>query len=82
MRENRTTYATLIPIVVGVVLASGGEPEFHLIGFLACLLATAARALKTVVQVGARERGPSMNIGWSNGTGMQRGTGCRVPSKQ
>jgi hypothetical protein len=49
-RESRGTYLTLVPIVVGVVLASGGEPEFHLIGFLACLAAAAARALKSVVQ--------------------------------
>jgi drug/metabolite transporter (DMT)-like permease len=44
------TYMTLIPIVAGVVIASGGEPSFSLVGFTACLLATAARALKSVVQ--------------------------------
>ena len=31
-------------------MASGGEPSFHLIGFLACVGATAARAFKSVLQ--------------------------------
>ncbi len=34
----------------GIVVASGGEPLFHLIGFLACAGATAARACKSVLQ--------------------------------
>ena len=34
----------------GIVVASGGEPSFHLIGFLACVGATAARAFKSVLQ--------------------------------
>jgi len=50
-RENWLTYLTLIPIAGGVVIASGGEPLFNIIGFTACLLATSGRALKTVVQV-------------------------------
>ncbi|KAJ7550416.1 hypothetical protein O6H91_07G099800 [Diphasiastrum complanatum] len=49
-REAWLTYATLIPVVTGVVIASGGEPSFHLYGFIMCLTATAARALKSVVQ--------------------------------
>ncbi|KNA06109.1 hypothetical protein SOVF_184070 [Spinacia oleracea] len=49
-REAWLTYATLIPVVTGVVIASGGEPSFHLFGFLMCVAATAARALKSVVQ--------------------------------
>ncbi|CAM6100940.1 unnamed protein product [Calypogeia fissa] len=49
-RESWLTYATLIPVVVGVVIASGGEPSFHLYGFIMCISATAARALKSVVQ--------------------------------
>eukprot|EP00775_Hariotina_reticulata_P001274 gene1274-1614_t len=49
-RENWLTYLTLIPIAGGVVVASGGEPLFNIIGFTACLLATSGRALKTVVQ--------------------------------
>ncbi|KAA8516335.1 hypothetical protein F0562_016628 [Nyssa sinensis] len=35
---------------VGVVIASGGEPSFHLFGFIMCVGATAARALKSVLQ--------------------------------
>jgi len=31
-------------------MASGGEPSFHLVGFVACVMATAGRALKSVVQ--------------------------------
>eukprot|EP00798_Chlamydomonas_sp_ICE-L_P023644 gene23644-9173_t len=49
-REHWTTYLTLIPIASGVVITSGGEPLFHLFGFMLCLLATSGRALKTVVQ--------------------------------
>ncbi|CAL5422665.1 unnamed protein product [Camellia sinensis] len=51
-REAWLTYATLIPVVAGVVIASGemGEPSFHLFGFIMCLGATAARALKSVLQ--------------------------------
>jgi hypothetical protein len=53
-REAGITYLTLIPIAGGVVIASGGEPLFHLLGFVACLLATSGRALKSVVQVRVR----------------------------
>ncbi|KAH7855213.1 hypothetical protein Vadar_022425 [Vaccinium darrowii] len=49
-REAWLTYVTLIPVVTGVVIASGGEPSFHLFGFIMCVGATAARALKTVLQ--------------------------------
>uniref|UniRef100_A0A0D6R3L0 Sugar phosphate transporter domain-containing protein n=1 Tax=Araucaria cunninghamii TaxID=56994 RepID=A0A0D6R3L0_ARACU len=49
-REAWLTYATLVPVVAGVIIASGGEPSFHLYGFIMCILATAARALKTVLQ--------------------------------
>ncbi|KAK9077915.1 hypothetical protein SSX86_001972 [Deinandra increscens subsp. villosa] len=49
-KETWLTYITLIPVVTGVVIASGGEPSFHLFGFIMCVGATAARALKTVVQ--------------------------------
>ncbi|CAL5322598.1 unnamed protein product [Camellia sinensis] len=49
-REAWLTYITLIPVVTGVVIASGGEPSFHLFGFIMCVGATAARALKTVLQ--------------------------------
>ncbi|CAA6669329.1 unnamed protein product [Spirodela intermedia] len=49
-REAWITYITLIPVVTGVVIASGGEPSFHLFGFMMCIGATAARALKSVLQ--------------------------------
>ncbi|WOL04649.1 hypothetical protein Cni_G13371 [Canna indica] len=49
-RESWITYITLVPVVTGVIIASGGEPSFHLFGFIMCLAATAARALKTVLQ--------------------------------
>lgn len=49
-REAWLTYVTLIPVVTGVMITSGGEPSFHLFGFIMCIGATAARALKTVLQ--------------------------------
>lgn len=49
-RESWVTYVTLVPVVAGVVIASGGEPSFNLFGFIMCLGATAARALKSVLQ--------------------------------
>ncbi|KAK4277878.1 hypothetical protein QN277_015805 [Acacia crassicarpa] len=49
-REAWLTYVALIPVVTGVIIASGGEPSFHLFGFIICVAATAARALKTVLQ--------------------------------
>ncbi|KAG5088701.1 hypothetical protein GLYMA_01G110300v4 [Glycine max] len=49
-REAWVTYATLLPVVAGVVVASGGEPSFHLFGFVICVSSTAARAFKSVLQ--------------------------------
>ncbi|KAK9837287.1 hypothetical protein WJX81_003509 [Elliptochloris bilobata] len=49
-RETWLVYGSLVPVVIGIVVASGGEPLFHLIGFLACVGATAARAFKSVLQ--------------------------------
>ncbi|XP_050203389.1 probable sugar phosphate/phosphate translocator At3g11320 [Mercurialis annua] len=49
-KEGWLTYLTLVPVVTGVVIASGGEPSFHLFGFIMCIGATAARALKSVLQ--------------------------------
>ncbi|OVA12932.1 Triose-phosphate transporter domain [Macleaya cordata] len=49
-REAWVTYAALVPVVAGVVIASGGEPSFHLYGFIMCISATAARAFKSVLQ--------------------------------
>ncbi|KAE8098743.1 hypothetical protein FH972_016784 [Carpinus fangiana] len=50
LREAWVTYAALVPVVTGVVIASGGEPGFHLFGFVVCVSATAARAFMTVLQ--------------------------------
>ncbi|KAL0337942.1 UNVERIFIED_CONTAM: udp-uronic acid transporter 1 [Sesamum calycinum] len=50
VRESWVTYACLVPVVAGVVIASGGEPSFHLYGFIMCVSATAARAFKSVLQ--------------------------------
>ncbi|KAM1038124.1 hypothetical protein ACFX13_033582 [Malus domestica] len=44
------TYTALIPVVAGVIIASGGEPSFHIFGFIMCITATAARAFKSVLQ--------------------------------
>ncbi|KAL9232597.1 hypothetical protein vseg_007692 [Gypsophila vaccaria] len=49
-REAWLTYACLLPVVAGVIVASGGEPSFHLFGFIMCISATAARAFKSVLQ--------------------------------
>ncbi|TVU21359.1 hypothetical protein EJB05_30989, partial [Eragrostis curvula] len=58
--EACATYAALLPVVVGGVIATGGEPSFHLFGFIMCVGAIAGRALKTVLQssdgVGAAPR--------------------------
>lgn len=65
-RENMMTYIALIPVVAGIVVTTGFEPSFHLMGFLACMLATAGRALKSVVQAVVlsepSERLDSMNL--------------------
>jgi len=49
-REAWIVYFTLLPVVTGVIIASGGEPSFHLFGFFMCISATAARAFKSVLQ--------------------------------
>ncbi|OMO97418.1 hypothetical protein COLO4_14630 [Corchorus olitorius] len=49
-RESWITYLTLIPVVAGVIIASGAEPSFNLFGFLMCISATAGRAFKSVLQ--------------------------------
>ncbi|XP_051151448.1 UDP-URONIC ACID TRANSPORTER 1-like [Andrographis paniculata] len=49
-KEAWATYTCLVPVVTGVVIASGGEPSFHLFGFTMCISATAARAFKSVLQ--------------------------------
>ncbi|GAB2300918.1 hypothetical protein Dimus_034952 [Dionaea muscipula] len=49
-RESPEVYLSLVPVVLGIVLASNSEPLFHLFGFLICVGSTAGRALKSVVQ--------------------------------
>lgn len=49
-REPRRVYLTLIPVVAGVILATGAEPSFQLLGFLAAVFATFARAFKSILQ--------------------------------
>ncbi|KAL6865385.1 hypothetical protein ACP4OV_016536 [Aristida adscensionis] len=49
-REACATYAALLPVVAGVVITTGGEPSFHLFGFIMSVVGTALRALKTVLQ--------------------------------
>lgn len=50
-RERWPVYAALLPVMLGLVVATGGEPSFHVLGFAATIGATALRALKTVMQV-------------------------------
>lgn len=40
-------YLSLVPVVVGIIIASGAEPSFQLFGFTAAVAATAARAFKS-----------------------------------
>ncbi|PHT57991.1 putative sugar phosphate/phosphate translocator [Capsicum baccatum] len=49
-KETAEVYLALVPVVLGIVLASNSEPLFHLFGFLMALGSTAGRALKSVVQ--------------------------------
>ena len=49
-REPLSVYATLLPVVGGVVLATGFEPSFDALGFGTAVAATAARSLKAVLQ--------------------------------
>ncbi len=44
---------TGLDLQVGLVIATGAEPSFHLFGFAATVSATSLRALKTVMQVSA-----------------------------
>ena len=48
-RESFLVYCSLVPVVLGVVIASGFEPSFDMLGFIACVCSTAARALKSVM---------------------------------
>lgn len=48
--ERPVTYATLIPVIVGILIASRGEPGFDMLGFSLSVTATAARGAKSVMQ--------------------------------
>lgn len=65
-KESAEVYLALVPVVLGIVLASNSEPLFHLFGFLMCIGSTAGRALKSVVQglllTSEAERLHSMNL--------------------
>mmetsp|Transcript_8266 Transcript_8266/g.24668 ORF Transcript_8266/g.24668 Transcript_8266/m.24668 type:complete len:371 (+) Transcript_8266:716-1828(+) len=65
-REAWVVYAALLPVVVGIVIATGAEPSFQLTGFTAAVIATAMRALKSVLQgillTDASEKMDSMNL--------------------
>ncbi|GAA0158832.1 hypothetical protein Leryth_008893 [Lithospermum erythrorhizon] len=49
-KESVEVYGALVPVVLGIVLASNSEPLFHAFGFMMCIGSTAGRALKSVVQ--------------------------------
>ena len=49
--EKATTYAALIPVMLGIVMATGNEISFSAIGFTCAVGGCLARALKTVLQV-------------------------------
>lgn len=50
-KESGRTYIALLPVVIGIVIATGAEPSFNLAGFSAAVVATSARAFKSVLQV-------------------------------
>ena len=66
LKKLQKVYITVVPVVIGIVLASNSEPLFHLWGFLACFTATFARALKSVLQglllTNENERLDSLNL--------------------
>ena len=49
--EKAITYISLIPVMAGIVVATGFEPSFNSFGFLAAMGACCARAFKAVLQV-------------------------------
>uniref|UniRef100_A0A7N0UQG8 Sugar phosphate transporter domain-containing protein n=1 Tax=Kalanchoe fedtschenkoi TaxID=63787 RepID=A0A7N0UQG8_KALFE len=65
-KESAEVYMALVPVVLGIVVATNSEPLFHLFGFLVCIGSTAGRALKSVVQgiilTSESEKMHSMNL--------------------
>lgn len=59
--EQPLTYATLVPVMLGIIISAGFEPSFHGFGFLASMGASSARAFKAVLQVPFRRLSPSLN---------------------
>ena len=49
--ETHRVCLALVPVVLGIVITSGFEPSFHIIGLLFLLSSTAARAYKSLLQV-------------------------------
>jgi drug/metabolite transporter (DMT)-like permease len=49
-KESSETYMSLVPVVGGIAIATWGEPSFHFLGFIACLVGVCCRALKSVLQ--------------------------------
>ena len=49
--ESCRVCCALIPVVAGIVITSGFEPSFHVVGLLFLLSSTAARAYKSLLQV-------------------------------
>lgn len=64
--EAPMVYFALLPVVIGIVIATGAEPSFNMMGFTAVVIATAMRALKSVLQgillSDASEKMDSMNL--------------------
>ena len=49
--ERAVTYAALVPVMLGIIIASGYEISFSTIGFALAVGGCLARAFKTVLQV-------------------------------
>ena len=49
--EKWETYAALVPVMFGIMMATGYELSFNTVGFTAAVGGCLARAFKTVLQV-------------------------------
>ena len=47
---NRWVYISILPMVVGIYMASKGEMNFDTIGFICCTIGVIFRAVKSVIQ--------------------------------
>ena len=66
--EKAVTYMTLVPVMAGIILATGFEPSFNSFGFLAAVGACGARAFKAVLQVTPAPQTGVLHIPKWNGT--------------